>query len=182
MIEEDIDYQAIVIDNGSFEIRSVIQFKKELLKIGIIWRKCGIISFYNELKIAPEEHPVLIADSPFNPRNLKKKIQEIMFETFNTPAFYLGNSGILTLYSTGRTTGFVFGIGHEITFTEPIYEGYEIYNIIDQYQFGGNDLTNYLIKLLKEQDYSFDKSSDIEIAKKILKKNYVIVLLIFNKN
>ncbi|KAJ5075103.1 actin [Anaeramoeba ignava] len=217
MIEEDIGYQAIVIDNGSFEIRSGFagddlpkkntrniignlinesnlinlsksqyigneaQENKEILNLSYPIQK-GIIEnwdnmekmwhhiFYNELKIAPEEHPVLMADSPFNPRNSKDKIKQIMFETFNTPAFYLGNSGILTLYSTGRTTGFVFGIGHEITFTEPIYEGYEIYNIIDQYQFGGNDLTNYLIKLLKEQDYSFEKSNDTEIARDIKEK------------
>ncbi|KAJ5075102.1 actin [Anaeramoeba ignava] len=216
-ISNQNNYKAIVIDNGSFEIRSGFagddlpkkntrniignlinesnlinlsksqyigneaQENKEILNLSYPIQK-GIIEnwdnmekmwhhiFYNELKIAPEEHPVLIADSPFNPKSSKEKIQEIMFETFNVSGFYLANSGILTLYSTGRTTGFVFGIGHEITFTEPIYEGYESSNIIDQYQFGGNDLTNYLIKLLKEQDYSFDKSNDTEIARDIKEK------------
>jgi hypothetical protein len=32
---------------------------------------------------------------------------QIMFETFNTPAMYIGVQAVLALYSSGRTTGMV---------------------------------------------------------------------------
>jgi actin-related protein len=49
-----------------------------------------------------------------------------MFETFNVPAMYLSNIGVLSLYSAGRTTGIVVDSGDEITSTAPIYEGFSV--------------------------------------------------------
>jgi actin-related protein len=81
-------------------------------------------TFYNELRVAPEEHPVLLTEKEWNPRANREKTTQIMFETFNTPACYLAVDDVLALFSNGRTSGLGVGSGEDVTHVTPIYEGH----------------------------------------------------------
>jgi actin beta/gamma 1 len=113
--------------------------------------------FYDDLRIAPEEHPILLTESSPKPKFYRQKMTTLMFETFNVPALYIQHQGVLSLYSTGRTTGVVAECGGGSTQILPIYEGFSLPYGTICFDVGGRDLTEYLLELLKLKGCCFNK-------------------------
>ncbi|XP_042065861.1 actin-11-like [Salvia splendens] len=102
-------------------------------------------TFYNELRVAPEEHHVMLTEAPLHNMANREKMTQIMFDTFNVPALYVANQAVLALYATGRTTGMVVECGEGVSHAVPIYDDYALPQAILRLNLGGRDLDAYLM-------------------------------------
>ncbi|XP_012939759.1 actin [Aplysia californica] len=133
----------------------------------------------NRLKVDPKEHPILVTEMPLNPKKTRERMIQIMFETFETPAAYLANQAVLSLYTTGKTIGTVLDSGDGVTHSVPVYEGHAVSDAITRLDLAGRDLTDYLAKVLRERGYSFPTGEERKIVRDI-KEKLCYVALDFN--
>jgi hypothetical protein len=127
-------------------------------------------AFYNELRVAPEEHPILITDAPTATAEYRERLIQTLFETFNSPAVHVVSKPVLSLYASGRTTGLTIHIGDDATFVVPVYEGYALPHAVQHSSVGGREVTSFLQQILTERGYSFTTTSERDIVRDVKEK------------
>ncbi len=79
-----------------------------------------------------------------------------MFESFNVPAFYIGDTNIMATYASGRGTTITVNSGEGVTTILPIYEGHAIKAGVQRTHIGGQGITHHLANLLEKRGYHFN--------------------------
>ena len=173
--------------NKSYHVGKETQSKRGILNLkypimhGIVtsWSDMERLwheTFYDHLRVAPEEHPILLSEVPLNPKANREKMTEIMFETFSVPAMYAKTQAALSLYASGRTTGIVFESGESVSHVVPFSEGKLIPHAIQRRTVGGRDLTYYMMRILTESGHSFTTPAERELARDIKEKLAYVAL------
>lgn len=88
-----MDKNDIYVGHEAKELKKVLNIYEPIKKGQIenweymenVWHH----SFYNELKMAPEDHKCLMAEAPLNSRANRERLASVMFENFNFPYFYV---------------------------------------------------------------------------------------------
>lgn len=123
--------------------------------------------FNYDLLVLPENHPVLMTEALFNPKQNREKITEIMFEKFKSPSMYLGIQGVLALYASKRVTGIVLDCGYDVTQVVPVYEGYSLPRSIVCFDMAGRKLNEYMMKLLNRRGYELTPEAVNQVKEKL---------------
>lgn len=179
-----LDQKEVYVGEEAQQKRGVLKIETPI-ESGIVsnWddmEKVWHHTLYSELRVSPEEHPILMTEASLNPKLNREKMTQIMFEVFNVPCLYVNVQAVLALYSSGRTTGVVLDSGEGISHTVPIYEGYAIPHAIQPIRLAGRDLTEYLRIILQKRGLAFTTPAEVEIVRDI-KETMTVVVSDFNE-
>ncbi|KAF8948243.1 actin family [Linnemannia elongata] len=170
----------VFIGRKAQELRGLLKIKYPI-EHGIVqdWDDMERIWQYiysDELKTLSEEHPVLLTEAPLNPMKNREMAAQIFFETFNVPALFTSIQAVLSLYSSGRTTGVVLDSGDGVTHSVPVYEGFAIPHAIQRVDIAGRDVTEHLQLLLRKAGYHFHTTAEKEVVRIIKEKTCYLPL------
>ncbi|XP_056657123.1 actin-like isoform X4 [Monodelphis domestica] len=138
-------------------------------------------SFYNVLHVDPEKHPLLVTEHLFTPKANKEKLIEVMFESFRVPALYVAIQDILSLFSSGRTSGLIVNSGDQMTYGVPIEGGDILPDSIMTMEVAGHDLSMALMKSLVNKGYSLCTMVELNLVRAIKEKLCYVALDFFDE-
>ncbi|KIJ25749.1 hypothetical protein M422DRAFT_236819 [Sphaerobolus stellatus SS14] len=132
--------------------------------------------YAEELGTLSEEHPVLLTEAPLNPRSNRDIAAQIFFDTFNVPALFTSVQAVLSLYSSGRTTGIVLDSGDGVTHAVPVFEGFSMPHAIRRVDIAGRDVTDHLQLLLRKSGHHLHTTAEKEVVRTIKEKCCYVAL------
>jgi actin-related protein len=112
-----------------------------------VWRHC-----FHKIYAGEKNESVILTELPGNSKRVREEFTEIFFESFEVGKFYLGLQPVFGLYATGRTTGVVVDLGHQVSYAVPVYEGYALPHLIKNIGIGGETLNLHFRTLLEKNN------------------------------
>uniref|UniRef100_A0A182IZW9 Uncharacterized protein n=1 Tax=Anopheles atroparvus TaxID=41427 RepID=A0A182IZW9_ANOAO len=114
------------------------------------------------LKVAPEDHKILLTDRPLSARASRERAVQIVFEKVGAPATFVSMQALLALYAAGRLSGTVVDVGEGLTSVVPVHKNIPVREAIVNVELAGCDMVDYLAGALS--------LADREIAREVLHK------------
>lgn len=119
--------------------------------------------FHEQLKTTPDSAFVVLAVSPLTSQRDAENLVSVLFNDFKVPACFIANNAALSLSMSGVKTGVVVDMGYDAITITPIIEGITA----SQLMIGGEDLTDYMKKILGERGYIFTTPEERRTVEKI---------------
>jgi len=151
--------------------------KKEMevasfMKDGMIadWDVFEQVLDYSYKKIIQSEsevHPVLFSEAPWNKKDRREQLCELMFEKYNVPAFFLVKNAVLAAFANGRSTGLVIDSGATHTSAVPVHDGYVLQHAIVKSPLGSDFLTGQCQQYLEERKVEMVASYQIKDKREV---------------
>ncbi|BFU25798.1 actin, putative [Entamoeba histolytica HM-1:IMSS-B] len=121
--------------------------------------------------------PILFTEPALNPKQIREKTIQLLFERFKVPSVYFSIQPILSLFASEKTDGLVIDSGADITQIIPIYEGYVISSCVHKQYVAGNDLLEYLVSTISEKrDVNLSTAAAKEVLENQVKKDCLVAL------
>jgi len=134
--------------------------------------------YFDKLRADPEEHYSILTEPPMTPPESREKLAELMFETFNSPGFYLGVQAVMALFAsriskdaTKELTGVVVDSGAGVTHIIPIIKGYVIGSCVESMPLAGGDINKFIASILRERGEDIPSNHINNVAAE-LKENF----------
>lgn len=99
-----------------------------------------------------EDHPLFMVEPSWNPSKAREKCTEIALESWATPAFYLGRSGVMAAFGAGKPSALVIDFGASQLSVTPIHDGMVLKKGIMRSNIGGNFLSSQVRATLASAD------------------------------
>ena len=117
-----VDDRAVYIGDEARMRRGAMAFSSFFHR-GVVtdWEKMERIwhhTFYNEMKVAPEEHPLLVTEPLLNPKANRERMTRMAFEVFDVLSIQFVCSALAAGISAGpwwRFACLVVDVGHTLT-------------------------------------------------------------------
>ncbi|RWS15596.1 Actin-like protein 6A [Dinothrombium tinctorium] len=144
-----IDTTSIHVPRKNVEMTSFL--KDGMIEDWDIFENMLDYIYAKHIKSESQLHPVLLSEAPWNVRNKREKITELMFEKYNIPAFFLVKNAVLAAFANGRSTGIVVDSGASQTSAVPVHDGYVIQQAIVKSVLAGDFITMQCKNYFEEQ-------------------------------
>ena len=90
---------------------------------------------------------------------------EILFESFGLGAVNVAIPALLSLYSTGRTTGVAVDVGDGVCCVASVFDGFALPGSVRRINIAGRDITRQMQVELMKDGYCLNSSSEFEIVR-----------------